>query len=42
MSFPAYLPKWPRETLLWMCGVLVGAFLGRFLIVHVHHITKGR
>jgi hypothetical protein len=37
-----YLPRWPWEVVLWLSGVLIGAFLGRLLLVHVHHITRGR
>jgi hypothetical protein len=41
-SGPGYLPHSTREALLWLILVLIGAFVGRFLVVHAHRIANGR
>jgi hypothetical protein len=36
---PDYLPHSRREAVIWLGLVLVGAFVGRFLVVHAHRIA---
>lgn len=37
---PQYLPHSWRELALWMTLVILGAFGGRFVMVHVFHISR--
>lgn len=39
-SGPGYLPRSGREAFVWLVLVLIGAFAGRFMVVHAHKITR--
>jgi hypothetical protein len=39
-SGPDYVPRSMREALIWLVLVLVGAFVGRFFVVHAHRIAR--
>jgi hypothetical protein len=39
-SGPGYLPRNTREALIWLALVLVGAFVGRFFVVHAHRLAR--